>query len=134
MRNWLVPVGGDTKTTHSLSLGSGVASPYHQNPGFRAGMWRYNGAVHGRCSGAVVLLCIGILAQTLAPSCPADRPVDDIITEVHKQQSKKRHRVANPFAQVTCIWSWLYSAKTTSDLAQQFLPTSIHGAACREHS
>src|SRR5215467_12561362 len=100
MRNWLVPVGGDTKTTHSLSLGSGVASPYHQNPGFRAGMWRYNGAVHGRCSGAVVLLCIGILAQTLAPSCPAD----------------------------------LYSAKTTSDLAQQFLPTSIHGAARREHS
>jgi tetratricopeptide (TPR) repeat protein len=32
--------------------------------------------------------------------------VDDIITEVHKQQSKKKHRNSNPFPDVICIWGW----------------------------
>jgi tetratricopeptide (TPR) repeat protein len=32
--------------------------------------------------------------------------VDDIITEVHQQQSKKKHRNANPFPDVICIWGW----------------------------
>jgi len=32
--------------------------------------------------------------------------VDDIITEVHKQQSTKKHRNPNPFPDVTCIWGW----------------------------
>jgi tetratricopeptide (TPR) repeat protein len=32
--------------------------------------------------------------------------VDDIITEVHKQQSKKKHRNQNPFPDVSCIWGW----------------------------
>jgi tetratricopeptide (TPR) repeat protein len=36
--------------------------------------------------------------------------VDDIITEVHKQQAKKKHHVANPFPDVTCIWGWCRDA------------------------
>jgi tetratricopeptide (TPR) repeat protein len=32
--------------------------------------------------------------------------VDDIITEVHKQQSSKKHRNSNPFPDVICIWGW----------------------------
>jgi hypothetical protein len=32
------------------------------------------------------------VAQSKPPSCPADRPVDDIIAEVNKQQSKKTNR------------------------------------------
>jgi tetratricopeptide (TPR) repeat protein len=32
--------------------------------------------------------------------------VDDIITEVHKQQSNKKHRNSNPFPDVICIWGW----------------------------
>ena len=47
-----------------------------------------------------------MLAQSAPPSCPAQRPVDDIITEVHKQQSKKKNRNKNPFPDVTCIWGW----------------------------
>lgn len=47
-----------------------------------------------------------MLAQTAPPSCPADRPVDDIITEVHKQQSKKKHRKLDPLPDVICIWGW----------------------------
>jgi tetratricopeptide (TPR) repeat protein len=47
-----------------------------------------------------------MLAQSAPPSCPAERPVDDIITEVHKQQSKKKHRNPNPFPNVECIWGW----------------------------
>jgi tetratricopeptide (TPR) repeat protein len=42
----------------------------------------------------------------MPPSCPAERPVDDIITEVHKQQSSKKHRNSNPFPDVICIWGW----------------------------
>jgi hypothetical protein len=48
-----------------------------------------------------------MLAQSAPPpSCPAERPVDDIITEVHKQQSNKKHRNSNPFPDVICIWGW----------------------------
>lgn len=32
--------------------------------------------------------------------------MDDIITEVHKQQSSKKHRNPNPFPDVICIWGW----------------------------
>ena len=68
--------------------------------------WRYNDRVHVGCAVAVVILSAGMFAQSAPPSCPADRPVDDIITEVHKQQSKKNHRNPNPFPEVTCIWGW----------------------------
>jgi hypothetical protein len=39
-----------------------------------------------------------MLAQSAPASCPAERPVDDIITEVHKQQSNKKHRNPNPIS------------------------------------
>ncbi|MBV8476222.1 MAG: tetratricopeptide repeat protein [Acidobacteria bacterium] len=59
-----------------------------------------------RGSLAILVLSTGMLAQSPQSQCPADRPVDDIIAEVHKQQSKNKHRVGNPFPNVTCIWGW----------------------------
>src|SRR5262245_39910108 len=47
-----------------------------------------------------------MLAQSATPSCPADRPVDDIIAEIHKQQSKKKHHVSNPLPDNICIFGW----------------------------
>jgi tetratricopeptide (TPR) repeat protein len=32
--------------------------------------------------------------------------VDDIITEIHNQQSKKKNRKLNPLPDVICIWGW----------------------------
>ena len=55
---------------------------------------------------AVVIMNAAMFAQSASPSCPAERPVDDMIAEVHKQQSKKKHRIGNPLPQVTCIWGW----------------------------
>lgn len=52
---------------------------------------------------AVFLVRVALLAQTAPPSCPADLPVDDIIAEIHKQQSKKKHRNTNPLPQGICI-------------------------------
>jgi tetratricopeptide (TPR) repeat protein len=54
-----------------------------------------------------------MLAQSTPPSCPAERPVDDIITEVHKQQSKKKHRNPNPLPDFTCVWGWCHDDKRT---------------------
>jgi len=34
--------------------------------------------------------------------------VDDILAEVHKQQSKKNNRNPNPFLEVICIWGWCH--------------------------
>jgi hypothetical protein len=67
---------------------------------------RYNCGVYARWAVTVVVLSAGMLAQSMPPSCPAERPVDDIITEVHKQQSSKKHRNSNPFPDVICIWGW----------------------------
>jgi tetratricopeptide (TPR) repeat protein len=47
-----------------------------------------------------------MLAQSTQPSCPAGLPVDDIIAEVHKQQSKKKHRNPDPLPNVVCIGGW----------------------------
>jgi tetratricopeptide (TPR) repeat protein len=51
-------------------------------------------------------LCTGLFAQSVVLSCPADRPVDDIIAEIKKQQSKRKHRISNPLPEVTCIFGW----------------------------
>jgi tetratricopeptide (TPR) repeat protein len=32
--------------------------------------------------------------------------VDDIIAEIHKQQSNKKHRNSNPLPDVICLWGW----------------------------
>jgi len=47
-----------------------------------------------------------MLAQSAPPSCPAERPVDDIIAEIHKQQANKKHRNSNPLPDVICIGGW----------------------------
>lgn len=47
-----------------------------------------------------------MLAQSAPPACPAERPVDDIIAEIHKQQSNKKHRNSNPIPDVFCIGGW----------------------------
>jgi len=61
----------------------------------------------------VVVLSARMLAQSAPPPCPADRPVDDIIAEVHKQQSNKKHRNSNPFPDVICIWGWCRDHSST---------------------
>jgi hypothetical protein len=65
--------------------------------------------VYVRRAVAVVVLSAGMLAQSAPPSCPSDRPVDDFITEIHKQQSNKKHRNANPLPDVFCIGGWCRS-------------------------
>jgi len=45
-------------------------------------------------------------AQSGPAACPADRPVDDIIAEIHSQQSNKKNRNTNPLPTVTCIFGW----------------------------
>jgi tetratricopeptide (TPR) repeat protein len=39
--------------------------------------------------------------------------VDDILAEVHKQQSKKNNRNPNPFLEVICIWGWCHDFSRT---------------------
>ena len=46
-----------------------------------------------------------MLAQTRGP-CPANRPVDEIIAEIHNQQSKKNNRNKNPLPSDVCIFGW----------------------------
>jgi tetratricopeptide (TPR) repeat protein len=72
----------------------------------RLTLWRYNRGVYVRRAVTVVVLSAGLLAQSAPPSCPAERPVDDIITEIHKQQSNKKHRNSNPLPDVICIGGW----------------------------
>jgi tetratricopeptide (TPR) repeat protein len=66
--------------------------------------WGYNDRVHMRYALAMVAVSAAMLAQSKPPSCPADRPVDDIIAEVNKQKSKKTNRNTNPLPEVICIW------------------------------
>jgi tetratricopeptide (TPR) repeat protein len=47
-----------------------------------------------------------MLAQSAPPVCPAERPVDDLLAEIHKQQSNKKHRNSNPIPDVFCIGGW----------------------------
>jgi tetratricopeptide (TPR) repeat protein len=47
-----------------------------------------------------------MLAQSAPSACPAERPVDDILAEIHKQQSNKKHRNSNPIPDVFCIGGW----------------------------
>ena len=63
---------------------------------------------------AVTILSAGMFAQSSPPSCPADRPVDDIIAEVNKQQSKKDRRNPNPLPDFICIWGWCRDRPRTS--------------------
>jgi len=63
-----------------------------------------------------------MLAQPAPPSCPADGPVDDIIAEIHKQQSKKSHRSLNPLPDVYCIGGWCKDRSRTPRTSPELAP------------
>lgn len=54
-----------------------------------------------------------IFAQSAPPPCPANRPVDDIIAEVRKEQSHRKHRNSNPFPTILCSWGWCIDVSRT---------------------
>jgi tetratricopeptide (TPR) repeat protein len=78
-----------------------------------------------RCAFAVVALSAGMFAQSAPPTCPADRPVDDIIAEVQKQQSKKKTRNKNPLPEVICIWGWCSYPRTPRNAPKPAPPTEV---------
>jgi tetratricopeptide (TPR) repeat protein len=45
---------------------------------------------------AVIVITAAVHAQSAPHPCPADRPIDDIIGDIHKEQSNKKHRNKNP--------------------------------------
>jgi len=55
---------------------------------------------------AVLFLSAAVFAQSAPSPCPAGRPVDEIIAEIHKQQSKKNSRNKNPLPTEVCIFGW----------------------------
>jgi tetratricopeptide (TPR) repeat protein len=92
--------------------------------------WSYNNCVLFKSAVAVAFLSVSMFAQSTPPSspsptsCPANRPVDDIIAEVQSQQSKKRHRNSNPFPDVTCIWGWCRDHSKTPPTVPGNIPSS----------
>lgn len=62
---------------------------------------------------AIVLVSATLWAQVPVASCPADRPVDDFITELNRQKSKKANRNTNPLPSVGCIFGWCRDTGTT---------------------
>ena len=55
---------------------------------------------------AGLVLTAASFAQEASQPCPSDKPVDDIITEIHKSQSKKNSRNKNPLPDAICIFGW----------------------------
>lgn len=72
---------------------------------FRPPSAGYNYLVRMPWALAIILVGSVMLAET-APPCPADRPVDEIIAEINKLQSKKKNRNPNPLPDITCIFGW----------------------------
>jgi tetratricopeptide (TPR) repeat protein len=70
---------------------------------------------------AIVVVSAGMLAET-APPCPADRPVDEFIAEIQKQQSKKKHRNPNPLPDVSCIFGWCREHSKTPPTVPETAP------------
>ena len=61
----------------------------------------------------VLMVSGAMFAQSAPPPCPAGRPVDDIIAEVRREQSKKRQRNTDPLPQIHCSWGWCIDVSTT---------------------
>jgi len=61
---------------------------------------------------ALIILSATTFGQS-PPPCPANRPVDDIIAEVHKEQSKRRHRNSDPSPTIHCSWGWCTDVSQT---------------------
>jgi tetratricopeptide (TPR) repeat protein len=78
-------------------------------------MWRYNNAAQTAWTVAVVVVTAGaaMYAHSTPPSCPAGRPVDDIVAQARKEQSAKKQRNGDPSPQVTCSWGWCIDHSTT---------------------
>src|ERR1039458_5549671 len=74
---------------------------------------RYNGRVQIGRATAVVIVSATMFAQSVPPECPADRPVDDIIAQVRKEQSKRKHRNADPSPTIHCSWGWCIDISET---------------------
>jgi len=53
---------------------------------------------------ASLVVSTTLLAQDKPPSCPADRPIDDILAEIHKLQKPKRNK--NPLPENICAFGW----------------------------
>ncbi len=60
------------------------------------------------------MLSASLLAQAPPSPCPADKPVDDLITEIHKLQSKKKARNKNPLPDSICIFGWCRGVKKST--------------------
>ena len=54
----------------------------------------------------VLLFLSAVAVAQSGGSCPAGRPIDDILAEMHKQQSKKNSRNKNPLPENICIFGW----------------------------
>lgn len=52
---------------------------------------------------AILVLAAGVAAQS-TPSCPANRPIDDVVAEMNKQ---KPPRNKNPLPDTACVDIWL---------------------------
>jgi tetratricopeptide (TPR) repeat protein len=96
---------------------NGLVSPVTQRK-----CWRYNDSVPIGCALVVVIVGTGMLAQSVLLSCPADRPVYEIIAELSKQQSKRKHRVTNPLPEVTYIWGWCIDHSRTPPTVPEPVP------------
>lgn len=98
-------------------------------------LWRYNCHVKAQCALALAVFSAAMLAQSAAPSCPAERPVDDIVAEIHKQQAKKKHRVSNPLPDNICIFGWCRnrsSAQTPPTFPGSKQPDTAGGAPAKD--
>jgi tetratricopeptide (TPR) repeat protein len=100
-------------------------APVMNSPGiasYTESYWRYNDRVHMRYVSAMVVMSAAMLAVSNPPSCPAGRPVDDIIAEVNKQQSKKAHRNPNPLPEVICIGGLCFDHSRKQKTAPEAVP------------
>jgi tetratricopeptide (TPR) repeat protein len=75
-----------------------------------------------------------MFAQSTPPSCPADRPVDDLIAEIHKQQSPRKNRNTNPLPEVICILGWCSDRSRTPKTSPKPAPQAETTADQNESS
>lgn len=66
---------------------------------------------------AVLVLSAEMFAQTAGTICSADRPVDDIITEINQQKSKKKSRTKSPLPDDICVAGWCIEPRVTPPTA-----------------
>ncbi len=80
--------------------------------------------MHVRWVSTLLIVSATLLAQSAPPPCPADRPVDEIIAEVAKQQSNNKKRNKNPLPETVCVWGWCTHVGGTPPTLPQPAPTA----------